>query len=42
MRTMLLTLSLLFSLITPVHAAAPSRFLVLYSNDVHGETEPCG
>jgi len=32
----------LLALAAPVRAAAPSRFQVLYSNDVHGETEPCG
>jgi len=35
-------LALLLTLITPAWATAPSHFLVLYSNDVHGETEPCG
>jgi len=42
MRRIFLALALLLFLVTPVRAAAPSRFLLLYSNDVHGETEPCG
>lgn len=42
MRKAILLLILLLSLAVPAWAAAPDRFLVLYSNDVHGETEPCG
>jgi hypothetical protein len=36
-------LILLLVLVGPAQAApAPQSFLVLYSNDVQGETEPCG
>lgn len=27
---------------SPARAADVQRFLLLYSNNVHGETEPCG
>lgn len=40
MRRIFLALVLLLSLTAA--APAPQRFLLLYSNDVHGETEPCG
>lgn len=40
MRRIFLALALLFSLTAA--APAPQKFLLLYSNDVHGETEPCG
>lgn len=42
MRTIILALALLFSLIAPAQATPPRSFLLLYSNNVHGETEPCG
>ncbi len=27
---------------TPLHAAPPESFLLFYSNNIQGETEPCG
>jgi len=42
MRRIFLALALLFSLTAAVSAPVPQSFLILYSNDVHGETEPCG
>jgi hypothetical protein len=42
MRRIFLALALLFSLTAAAPVPAPQRFLLLYSNDVHGETEPCG
>ncbi len=37
----LLSAALLLLLITP-HPLKAAEFLLFYSNDVHGETEPCG
>lgn len=42
MRRIFLALALLFTLAAAAPIPAPQKFLVLYSNNVHGETEPCG
>ncbi len=41
LRPELLALLLLLCL-APARQAAAGEFLLFYSNDVHGETEPCG
>lgn len=42
MRRIFLALALLLSVSAAAPAPAPQKFLLLYSNDVRGETEPCG
>ncbi|MDA8164851.1 MAG: hypothetical protein M0017_07465 [Desulfobacteraceae bacterium] len=38
----LLILLFLFPLLSGTAMAGKGKFVVFYSNDVHGETEPCG
>ncbi len=39
----MLLITLLASMVsTRLHAAPPESFLIFYSNNIQGETEPCG
>lgn len=40
---LLRTFLLLFILLpTTLHAGTTEKLIVFYTNDIHGETEPCG